>query len=254
MNVLSLFDGISCGKIALERTGVKVSNYYASEIDLDAIKISKHNYPDIIQLGSVVDLLNIDWNNPKIDLLIGGSPCQTVSTIGNQSGFNGKSGLFYEYTRILKESNPKYFLLENVTMKKEWQDEISKILGVEPVLINSSLVSAQSRKRLYWTNINFDPIKDKNILLQDILEFGKAHRLKSKTLRVGGRMSNDRHEWDIADESRRRYTRLEMERLQTLPEGYTNCVSENKAFKAIGNGWTVDVIAEIFKSLKKPSI
>jgi len=250
MNVLSLFDGISCGRIALERAGIKIENYYASEIDLDAIKISKHNYPDIIQLGSVTEIKNIDWSNPKIDLLIGGSPCQTVSTIGNQSGFNGKSGLFYEYTRILQESKPKYFLLENVPMKKEWQDEISKILGVEPILINSSLVSAQSRKRLYWTNINFNPIQDKGILLQDILEFGEAHRLKSKTLRVGGRKSNDRHEWDIADKSGRRYTRLEMERLQTLPEGYTDCVSENKAFKAIGNGWTVDVITQFFLGLK----
>ncbi len=248
MNVLSLFDGISCGQIALQRSGIKVDNYFASEIDEDAIFITQKNFPNTIQIGDVTKVKSESL--PKIDLLIGGSPCQTVSSIGNQSGFDGSSGLFYEYFRLLKETNPKFFLLENVRMKQIWRDEISKILGVEPILINSKLVSAQSRQRLYWTNIPLKQIVDKNIKLQDILEFGVAHREKSKTVRVGGRGSKDRHEWNIADKSGRTYTRLEMERLQTLPENYTQGVSESKAFKAIGNGWTVDVIVEFFKNLK----
>lgn len=247
INVLSLFDGISCGQVALQRANIEVNNYFASEIEKEAIQVTMKNHPNTIQLGDVT--LIKSENLPKIDLLIGGSPCQTVSTIGNQKGFDGSSGLFYEYFRLLKECNPKYFLLENVNMKDVWKDEITKIIGVEPVIINSSLVSAQSRKRLYWTNIPIKPINDKGIKLQEILEFGTAHRDKSKTVRVGGRKSKDRHEWDIADTSGRTYTRLEMERLQTLPDGYTDSISETKAFKAIGNGWTVDVISHILSSI-----
>lgn len=159
MNVLSLFDGMSCGRIALERAGITVKNYYASEIDKHAIAVSKANYPDIIQLGSVTELKNIDWNATKIDLLIGGSPCQSFSNAGTRNGFDGKSKLFWEYVRVLKESRPKYFLLENVKMKKEWKDIITAELGVEPVEICSSFFSAQQRKRLYWTNIPFNTEK-----------------------------------------------------------------------------------------------
>lgn len=179
MNVLSLFDGMSCGQIALNRAGIKYDNYYASEIEEAPIKVTQHNYPNTIQLGDVTKI-NIK-ELPKIDLLIGGSPCQSFSNAGTQDGFNGKSGLFWEYVRILKESNPKYFLLENVVMKKEWENIISESLGVKPVLINSSLVSAQNRKRLYWTNIpNILQPKDKNILLKNILEKG-AETYKEKS-------------------------------------------------------------------------
>jgi DNA (cytosine-5)-methyltransferase 3A len=170
LNVLSCFDGISCGQVALERVGIKVDNYYASEIDKYAIKVTQHNYPNTIQLGDIREVKGCDL--PKIDLLIGGSPCQGFSFSGKQLNFNDpRSKLFFEYVRLLKEVNPKYFLLENVVMKKEYQDIISEHLGVQPIEINSSLVSGQNRRRLYWTNItNIKQPEDKNINLQDILE------------------------------------------------------------------------------------
>lgn len=172
LNVLSLFDGISCGQVALERAGIKVNNYFASEIDKNAIKVTMANYPNTIQIG---DVRNIDVKTlPKIDLLIGGSPCQNLSIAGNGKGLEGeKSCLFYEYARILKEIKPKYFLLENVKMKKENEEIITNIMGVKPIIINSSLVSAQNRVRLYWTNIpNIEQPKDLKILLNDIIEDG----------------------------------------------------------------------------------
>jgi DNA (cytosine-5)-methyltransferase 3A len=170
MNVLSLFDGKSCGQIALNKINKKITNYYASEIDKHAIKVTQHNYPNTIQLGSVTELNGIDL--PKIDLLIGGSPCQGFSFSGKQLNFNDpRSKLFFEFVRLLKETNPKYFLLENVMMKKEYQDVITKHLGVESIKINSSLVSAQNRNRLYWTNIpGVDQPDDRDIKLIDILE------------------------------------------------------------------------------------
>ena len=152
--VLSLFDGMSCGQIALNKNGFEIKEYYASEIDNHAINVTQNNYPKTKQLGSVTELKTD--NLPKIDLLIGGSPCQSFSNAGLRNGFDGKSKLFWEYVRVLKETKPTYFLLENVKMKKEWQDIISKELGVEPIEICSSLFSAQQRKRLYWTNINVD--------------------------------------------------------------------------------------------------
>ena len=169
MNVLSLFDGISAGRVALERAGITVDNYYASEINKYAIQVTQKNYPNTIQLGDVTKLNGKSL--PKIDLLLGGSPCQGFSFAGKQLNFNdSRSKLFFEYVRILKEVKPTYFLLENVKMKKEYQDVISGLLGVEPIEINSSLVSAQNRKRLYWTNIpNVVLPKDKGILLQDIV-------------------------------------------------------------------------------------
>ena len=133
--VLSLFDGMSCGQIALNRAGISYGKYYASEIDKHAIKVTQHNYPNTIQLGDVTQLKGSDL--PRIDLLIGGSPCQSFSNAGKGEGFDGKSGLFWEYVRLLKEVKPTYFLLENVKMKKEWQDIISEALGVEPIEINS---------------------------------------------------------------------------------------------------------------------
>lgn len=169
MNVLSLFDGISGAMVALERLNIPIKNYFSSEIDKYCIQISKKNYPNIIQLG---DVKNISAANlPKINLLIGGSPCQGFSFAGKQLNFDDpRSALFWEFVRILKELKPDYFLLENVRMKKDYQDVITEALGVEPLLLNSSLISAQSRKRNYWTNIkNVTPPANKKIFLQDIL-------------------------------------------------------------------------------------
>lgn len=170
INVLSLFDGMSCGQIALNRLGVKVSKYFASEIDKNAIKVTQHNYPDTIQVGDVTKLKGEDL--PQIDLLIGGSPCQGFSSSGKQLNFDDpRSKLFFEFVRLVNECKPKYFLLENVVMKKEYQDIITQYLGVEPIKINSSLVSAQNRVRLYWTNIpGVNLPDDRGITLSNILE------------------------------------------------------------------------------------
>ena len=152
MNVLSLFDGMSCGQIALNRSGIKYDNYFASEIDKWAIQVTQKNYPNTIQLGDVTKIKGSDL--PKIDLVMGGSPCQGFSLAGKKLNFEDpRSKLFFEFVRIIKELKPTYFLLENVKMKKEWRDIITNELGCHPILINSSVVSAQNRERLYWTNI-----------------------------------------------------------------------------------------------------
>jgi DNA (cytosine-5)-methyltransferase 3A len=191
MNVLSLFDGISCGQLALNRANIKYDKYFASEIDKHSIKVTQNHFPNTIQLGDVEELKGSSL--PKIDLLIGGSPCQSFSVAGDGSGFDGKSKLFFEFVRVLKEVNPKYFLLENVKMKKEWQDIISENLGVEPIEINSNLVSAQHRRRLYWTNIpEIVQPQNKNIKLADILEkniegdkkYGDFKSNNGKTIRI----------------------------------------------------------------------
>ena len=170
MNVLSLFDGMSCGQIALNQLGIKVDKYYASEIDKYAITITKKNFPNTIHIGDVTKIKAEDLE--PIDLLMGGSPCQGFSFAGRQLNFNDpRSALFFEFVRLLKECKPKYFLLENVRMKKEYQDVITEHLGVEPIMINSTLVSAQNRVRLYWTNIpNIIQPQDKGLMLKDILE------------------------------------------------------------------------------------
>ena len=180
--VLSLFDGMSCGQIALNKNGFEIKEYYASEIDNHAISVTQNNYPKTIQLGSVTELKTD--NLPKIDLLIGGSPCQSFSNAGLRNGFDGKSKLFYEYVRVLNETKPTYFLLENVKMKKEWQDIISKELGVEPIEICSSLFSAQQRKRLYWTNINVDLSKlpKSNSVIADVLDLPIKNKRENKIL------------------------------------------------------------------------
>lgn len=170
MNVLSLFDGISCARVALERANIPVKTYFASEIDKHAIKVSQANYPDIVRLG---DVRLIDCLPEPIDLLIGGSPCQDLSIAKkDRKGLDGeRSSLFWEYVRIWKLTNAKWFILENVSsMSKKDRDIITETLGVEPVLFNASLVSAQSRKRLFWTNIKFELPKDRGILLKDILQ------------------------------------------------------------------------------------
>jgi len=170
MNVLSLFDGLSCGQIALNRANIRYNKYFASEIDKHAIKVTQHNYPNTIQLGDVTQIKGSDL--PKIDLLIGGSPCQGFSFAGKQLNFNDpRSKLFFEFIRLKNELQPKYFLLENVVMKQEFQDVITEFTGVQPIKINSSLVSAQNRERLYWTNIpDVTQPNNKNINLYDILE------------------------------------------------------------------------------------
>ena len=182
MNVLSLFDGMSCGQIALNRTGISYGKYYASEIDKHAIKVTQHNYPDTIQLGSVTEIKGTDL--PQIDLLIGGSPCQGFSFAGKGLNFEDpRSKLFFEFVRLVNECKPKYFLLENVKMKKEHELVISQYMKVAPIEINSALLSAQNRVRLYWTNIaqmpyglfddmitNIPQPKDRGILLKQILE------------------------------------------------------------------------------------
>lgn len=254
MKVLSLFDGISCGMVALERANIPVERYVAYEIEPNAIKISKKNYPQIEHCG---DVTKADFTQYKgFDLVIGGSPCQGFSFAGKELNFNDpRSRLYFEFERALEEVKPRYFLLENVRMRSEYKDTISRRLGVVGVEINSELVSAQSRNRAYWTNIQFvTPIEDKGISLQSILEFGETQRKKSKTVRVGGAESGwgNKHEWDMPNELRT-YTTIELERLQTLPDNYTLCenVTEAQRRKCLGNGWTVDVIAHIFKGLKE---
>jgi site-specific DNA-cytosine methylase len=174
MNVLSLFDGMSCGQIALNKLGIKYNKYFACEIDKYAMQVTQHNFPDTIQLGDVQFVTKETFGTHKIDLVIGGSPCQGFSFAGKMLNFDDpRSRLFFEYVRLVKDLKPKYFLLENVKMKKESQDIISKYMGVEPIEINSSLVSAQTRKRLYWTNIpNVIQPEDKGIVLKDIIESG----------------------------------------------------------------------------------
>ena len=339
INVLSLFDGMSCGQIALDRLGIEVDKYYASEIDKYAMTIAKKNYPNILHIGDVtqVDGTKLD----KIDLMIGGSPCQGFSFAGKQLNFSDpRSALYFEFVRLLKETKPKYFLLENVRMKKEFQAIITKDLGVEPIMINSSLLSAQNRVRLYWTNIpNVTQPNDLGIVLKDIIEDGVTDRTKSHCLDAnyfkGGNLKsyfekhrrqlifskdglchvgdadlkgNDsikrvyhpdgksptlttmqgghrepkiilggafrgRYEDDgsikqqleirsdektntittvqkdnvvVSNATYRKLTPLECERLQTVPDKYTEGVSNTQRYKMLGNGWTVDVIKHIF--------
>lgn len=275
-NVLSFFDGMSCGQLALQKSGIEVANYFACEIDKYASKVAKHNFPNTIELGDVTKVFAKDL--PKICLFIGGSPCQSFSSFGNGSGFDGKSGLFYEYVRMLnelKQKNPDLlFMLENVNMKKEWRDIISKELGVEPIAFNSNLVSAQNRDRLYWTNIDFIVPGDRNILFKDILEnlpfreipkcFFKNWGDKKRIDKGLNWVKNDKanclttknchtNQYLLNEDKTlcRLLTAKEYERLQTIPENYTDCVSNTERFKMIGNGWTVGVISHIFSSIKQ---
>lgn len=362
MNILSLFDGMSCGRVALERAGVKVDNYFASEIDKYAIGVAQKNYQDIQQLGDVTKWR--EWDLPQIDLLIGGSPCQGFSFAGKQLAFDDpRSKLFFEFVECLRHIKPKYFLLENVRMKKEHLQVITDMLGVEPICINSALVSAQNRVRYYWTNIpNITQPDDKGIMLKDIVHEtvdiqasavtpqGKAYCLTARyagaqiknsyerrqrtmlfeelnkyivpfdrTLQIldkevargkvgffrqdsqanrvyyvndksvtlcgdsgggaakmgqylfgcispnrvdkrqnGPRFStgqkfytlttNDRH-GVLVEGYIRKLTPVECERLQTLPDDYTAGASDSQRYKMLGNGWTVDVIAHIFRHI-----
>ncbi len=217
LNVLSLFDGMSCGQIALQRAGIKVENYFASEIDKYAIQVAKHNFPNTKHIGSVVDVKGNDL--PKIDLLIGGSPCQGFSFAGKQLNFDDpRSKLFFEFVRLKNECNPTYFLLENVKMKKEYQDVITEHLGVEPIEINSNLLSAQNRKRLYWTNIPGVSIpKDKGILLKDIVHENADNHLSEKEIDYMLRSSG---KWSPSTNNR-------FETYLNYPEKKAHCLTAN---------------------------
>ena len=260
MNVLSLFDGMACGRIALERCGYNVTNYYASEIDKYAMKVAKANYPDIQHLGDVRSVITDDL--PEIDLLIGGSPCQGFFFAGRHLNFQDqRSRLFFEYVRILEETQPRYFLLENVRMSKESERVISEFLDCEPVTINSNLVSAQNRHRLYWTNIPVDGLPDdKGIKLADIIESGNVDRDKAHCIDAnywkGGNLKSyfekNRRQLVFGQsvDDYRKLSPIECERLQTVPENYTAHVSNTQRYKMLGNGWTVDVIAHILKNME----
>lgn len=190
MNVLSLFDGMSCGQLALNKAGISYQNYFASEIDKHAIKVTQHNFPKTVQIGSVTEVKA--ENLPKIDLLIGGSPCQGFSFAGKGLNFEDpRSKLFFEFVRLKNETQPKYWLLENVKMKTEHKNIISDILGVKPILINSELVSAQNRERLYWTNIPISEMPiDKGIFLKDIVGFESEIPTKDEVINEVKRFTN----------------------------------------------------------------
>lgn len=299
--VLSLFDGISCGQIALERAGIRVDKYYASEIKKTAIKVTMEHYPNTIQIGDVTKVKFVDgvlytetgeYEVGKIDLMIGGSPCQDFSCATthlhrtNEYGLRGnKSRLFFEYLRLLEEVNPTWFLLENVKMTNKAKKELDEYLGVEGIPINSSLVSFQTRNRVYWTNIpGVTPPKDRNVSFQDYMDTDSEYcskfvvpRTKSREqMWNGGRgaeknnhraCNNVTHKdkvgcvtlkQDRAPNSGlvefgdfcRFLTRREIELAQTLPVGYTDSLSYCQMQDVCGDGWTVDVIAHILSFLK----
>lgn len=275
MRVLSLFDGISCGMVALERAGIKVDEYVAYEIDTYAIDVSRSNYPQIEHCG---DVLTADFTRYRgFDLVIGGSPCQGFTFAGKQLNFaDARSKLFFEFVRALAEVKPKYFLFENVKMKSESRDVITSFLGSEPVSINSNLFSAQNRKRLYWTNIDVPPLPSENgTVLRDILRaeddekyhLSKTHHsafLKSynwKPCEINGKSKLLLASYykqpphcpyipcDKSESGFRMLSPIECERLQTLPDNYTEGISKTQRYKCIGNGWTVGVIAHILKGV-----
>lgn len=316
IKVLSLFDGKSGGQLALKEAGIDVDAYYASEIKKHGIKVTQTNFPNTVKLGDVTKVRyengilyseHGEFNVGIIDLVIGGSPCQNFSMAcikEKRLGLNGeKSKLFYEFLRILKEVNPKNYLLENVaSMDKDSQLQLNEYLDTEGFMINSLDFVPQIRKRLYWTNINFDkinvPKREKEFNLQSILEYGYTPKEYSSCLLEGhSRPTSDKLRLTrrhleknfipIAYESKDHYekliehyntyykgksakevdairdnidnsiyegvrilTALEMERLQGVPEGYTSVVSRNESASLLGDGWTIPVIAHIFKGLK----
>lgn len=287
MKVLSLFDGMSSGQIALNRIGIKPEAYYASEVDKHAIKVTMANYPDTIQLGDVTKWREweIDW--ASIDLLIGGSPCQGFSFAGKQLAFDDpRSKLFFVYVDILnhiRSVNPEVkFMLENVKMKKEHMDVISEYLGVQPVSINSALVSAQNRQRYYWANWCFEHPEDKMIFIDGIVDLQKASREPRWTFssrkskdglnQIGYYSANSQGQRLYSSKGKHptlsavtaggpvipfiehkgligKPTAKMLCRLQNVPENYFDFFSYGVASRCLGNGWTVDVIAHIFKSM-----
>lgn len=271
-NVLSYFDGCSCGQVALNRANIQYNNYLAAEIDPYAITITQKNYPNTRQLG---DVTKLDISQlPEIDLLLGGSPCQSFSRVGNGKGFEGKSGLFWEFAKVLKSKKPKHFLFENVIMRKDWADVITEELGVNPIRFNSNLLSGQNRDRYYWSNIKFNLPKDTGVTFSSVLEdlpfkpiipslkgfWGdkKSPRMSGSNW-VGNNKSNclttksthpDQYLLNEDKSLMRTLTPNEFELLQTLPVNYTFGVNNGQRFKMIGNGQTVDVIAYILSHIE----
>jgi DNA (cytosine-5)-methyltransferase 1/DNA (cytosine-5)-methyltransferase 3A len=283
MNVLSLFDGISCGRVALERAGYDVKKYYAAEIDKHAIKVSQKNWPSIIQLGDVQNwrTWDIDWSS--IDLILAGFPCQAWSSLGRKQGDKDERGkLFWTMLDIMKNCPNASFLIENVRMKNEFEEYIThhtaQALGnVHKILINSALVSAQSRNRYYWTSWQCEQPKDLDLTVGDILtdardpispgwnrwfNANKKNQTKKgycKILTPGDKAicmtARQYASWsgnfiELSPNTYRKLTPVECERLQTLPDDYTAGISNTQRYKALGNGWTVDVICGILETLK----
>lgn len=296
MNVLSLFDGISAGQVALERAGIKVDNYFASEINKDSIDVTKHNYPNTIHIGDVTKLDdNFLSKLPKIDLLIGGSPCQGISKAKSdrENLEDPRSKLFYNYVDILswikENNNPEVkFLLENVVPDKDTLEIMNEKLGCIPIEINSVLVSAQRRARLYWTNIEgIEQPEDKELKIRDILYDTEYRQFKDERIEATKKFTKNYVKWDISGKGHgsqqnrayyidgtmctlmkanpmsklniylgedlyKRCHPIEAERFQTLPDNYTSIIeSDSKRLGVIGDGWTVDVVAHIFKNLHK---
>jgi len=290
VKVLSLFDGMGCGRLALERAGVVVDEYYASEVDKYAMAVTQHHYPSVVQLGDVASVRASDL--PVIDILIGGSPCQGFSSAGNGLNFNDpRSSLFFEYVRLLRECSPRYFLLENVAMKQEYVDIVSKFVGWQPVKVNSALVCAQNRRRLYWTNLCVKELEDRHIVLRDIIDPLAKRKFVDLSRIHTSRRSRNYLQYDISgkghmsQDQRAFYlhgkhgtlqssgpmtkvlfndgrigllTAIECERLQTVPDDYTfiegdnnKVISDAQRKRMLGNGWTVDVIAHIFNGLRQ---
>lgn len=276
MKVLSLCDGMSVAHIALDKIGIPVEKYYAAEIKPIAIKVTKDNYPDTIHIGDVNKISykggilyteNGNYNVGHIDLMVFGSPCQSFSRCMKTDmrvGLEDKtrSGLFFECYRILQEVQPTWWLLENVaSMKSEDRDYLTECMGVEPIRINSKLVCAALRDRYYWTNIpGITQPEDKGITLQSILTSGYTDREKARTLLVSdSRPLRDKQKmlhrykkfttivWEERgnDDSIRYLNQTELERCQTVPEGYTRCLTRNEAADVLGDAFTVDVIAHI---------
>ncbi len=288
INVLSLFDGISCGQIALNKVGIEVENYFASEIDKHAINVTQHNYPNTKQLGSVLNVKSTDL--PKIDLLIGGSPCQGFSIAGKKINFeDDRSKLFFEFVRLKNELNPKYFLLENVRMTDAIADAIDELLGVKRIYIDSRNFTGMIRKRYYWTNIPIGEIPTKNVAIEDLLDdelfdrdlnfFLDRTKYEPTTsydgiITINPRDNNGKQTWqrgrvyDVKGscpticaslfdlnitknhKTWRKLTINECERLQGVPKDYTSIVSKNERGKQLGNGWNVDTVAFIFSFLR----
>ncbi len=290
MNILSLFDGISCGQQALKLSNIKYKKYFSSEINKNTINITQKNFPKTIQLGDINAWKT--WKLPRrIDLIMGGSPCQGFSLAGKGLNFDDpRSGLFFKFIEILEHFKPKWFLLENVRMKKEWQDAITDLIKVEPLLINSKNFVPQNRLRLYWTNIPFNALPKRcETKIIDILEseVDQRYYLTERQLNKlnldfkwsdkeiikhkGGKHQQDSiYRYDgimsclsaathgaarhltktyLPNGKIRRLTEIECERLQGLPDNYTEGISSGNRYEALGNGWTVPVIAHIFKGM-----
>ena len=311
MKVLSLFDGISCGLVALHKAEIPIDNYYACEVNPYAIKVSNTNHPDITHIGDirkisysygVLTTENGTYSVGDIDLIIGGSPCQSFTFAGKREGmtttenieittlkqylkykaegfqFKGESYLFWEYMRLLYEVRPKYFLLENVKMSNHWREIIDKALGIKSIMIDSALFSPQRRKRLYWTNIPMKKIEKVNTLTlksvvreEDNLKYHLSEKHHNAFLKSYNWKPNFLWEKSkpllasyykqpphcpyipckYSESGYRMLSPVECERLQTLPDDYTEGISKTQRYKVIGNAWTVDVIVFLLSGLKK---